>query len=77
MKSRPLAIRRWRAILDGLLILLLALALSGRDGRAQAQVRYPASPGQAAGLEPASLPGDLAQEAAPGMRALRSGGRAG
>ena len=64
MKSRPLAIRRWRAILDGLLILLLALALSGRDGRAQAQVRYPASPGKAAGLETVSLPGDLAQEAA-------------
>jgi hypothetical protein len=64
MKSHPLAMRRLRAILDVLLILLLALALSGREDRAQAQARYQARQARAAGLERASLPGDLAQEAA-------------
>jgi hypothetical protein len=65
MKTHALALRRLRAILDVLLILLFALALTARDNSAQAQVRYQATAGQAVGFEQASLPGGQAAEAAP------------
>jgi hypothetical protein len=39
MKTHAHGSSRWRAILDGVLILLLALALTARDDNAQAQAR--------------------------------------
>jgi hypothetical protein len=46
MKAHTLNARLCRAILDGVLILLLALALAARDEGAQAQARYQAAAGQ-------------------------------
>jgi hypothetical protein len=62
MKTHSPAARRWRAILDGLLILLLVLVLTARDEGAQAQarerapVRYEAPASQALGSEGATGP---------------------
>ncbi len=65
MNRHTLSARHWRAILDGLLILLLMLALTARDNRAQAQARDQAPASQAVGFENATLPGKLPAEVAP------------
>jgi hypothetical protein len=56
--------RRLRAILDGLLILLLALLLTARDSRAQAQVRDQAPASHAAGFQSVPLPARIPAESA-------------